>query len=288
VASPAQVGALLDVIARTQPELTAFFGCLYYAALRPEEAVALRLADCTLPGSGWGVLRLAAATPRTAAAWTSDGTSYEQRGLKHRPDGAVRMVPVPPVLVAMLRAHVKAYGTAPDGRLFYGARGGPLSGSVYGRAWQSARTLALGPELAGSGLARRPYDLRHAALSLWLNSGGDLAQIAARAGHSVAVLLTVYSHCIHGQEDVLNQQIDHVLEPFSRSGPCPSVESQRLHQPHNSVKRRAVAPTAMGADAVRHTSVASSSGPPTARIPRRHQTGTAIPSTVIYAAQQQY
>jgi hypothetical protein len=95
VATPAQVSALLDAIARTRPEITAFFGCLYYAALRPEEAVALRLADCHLPGSGWGMLRLTAATPRTAAAWTSSGTSHEQRGLKHRPDGAIRMGPVP-------------------------------------------------------------------------------------------------------------------------------------------------------------------------------------------------
>ena len=169
------------------------------------------------------MLRLASAAPRTAAAWTSDGTSYEQRGLKHRPEGTIRMVPAPPVLVAMLRAHHAAYGTAPDGRLFRGTRGGPLSGSVYGRAWQSARTRALGPELAASGLARRPYDLRHAALSLWLNSGGDPAQIAARAGHSVAVLLTVYSHCIHGRDDLLNQQIDQVLEPSTGRGPCPSV-----------------------------------------------------------------
>ena len=252
VASPEQVSALLDTVARTRPELTAFFGCLYYAALRPEEAVALRLADCDLPGSGWGVLRLAAATPRTAAAWTSDGTSYEQRGLKHRPDGAIRMVPAPPVLVAMLRAHHAAYGTAPDGRLFRGTRGGPLSGSLYGRAWQSARILALGPELAAGGLARRPYDLRHAALSLWLTSGGDPAQIAARAGHSVAVLLTVYSHCIHGRDDLLNQQIDHVLEPSAGPGPCPSVrkpavctdratppKSQRLHRPAAAQPRSA-------------------------------------------------
>ena len=71
------------------------------------------------------------------------------------------MVPVPPVLVAMFRAHHAAYGTAPDGRLFHGTRGGPLSEWVYGRAWHAARALALGPELAASGLARRPYDLRH-------------------------------------------------------------------------------------------------------------------------------
>ena len=229
VASPDQVSALLDAVARTRPVLAAFFGCLYYAALRPEEAVALRLADCHLPGSGWGMLRLASAAPRTAAAWTSDGTSYEQRGLKHRPDGTIRMVPAPPVLVAMLREHYAAYGTAPDGRLFRGTRGGPLSGSVYGRAWQSVRVLALGPELAAGGLARRPYDLRHAALSLWLNAAGDPAQIAARAGNSVAVLLTVYTHCIHGRDDLLNQQISRVLGPPPAPGPCPSVESQRLH-----------------------------------------------------------
>jgi integrase len=166
MASPAQVSALLEAVARTRPELTAFFGCLYYAALRPEEAVALRLAGCDLPGSGWGMLRLATATPRTTAAWTSDGTGYEQRGLKHRPDGTIRLAPAPPVLAAMLRAHHTVYGTTPDGRLFRGARGGPLSESVYGRAWHAARTLALSPELAASGLMRRPYDLRHAALSL--------------------------------------------------------------------------------------------------------------------------
>jgi hypothetical protein len=92
-----------------------------------------------------------------------------------------------------------------------------------------ARTLALAPELAAGGLAWRPYDLRHAALSLWLNAGGDPAQIAARAGNSVAVLLTVYSHCIHGRGDLLNQQISRVLGPPATPGPCPSVESQRLH-----------------------------------------------------------
>jgi hypothetical protein len=52
VASPAQVRAILAVVRRLRPELAAFFGCLYYAALRPEEAVALRQADLVLPHTG--------------------------------------------------------------------------------------------------------------------------------------------------------------------------------------------------------------------------------------------
>jgi integrase len=260
-----------EAVARTRPELTAFFGCLYYAALRPEEAVALRLADCHLPGSGWGVLRLATATPRTAAAWTSTGTSHEQRGLKHRPHGAIRMVPVPPVLVAILRTHVNAYGTAPGGRLFQGTRGGPVSESVYGRAWHAARALALGPELAAGGLARRPYDLRHAALSLWLNAGGDPAQIAARAGNSVAVLLTAYTHCIHGHDDLLNQQIGRILGPPQGRGPCPSVKKPAVVPTARLGGKTSGCYNAMSADAVRYTSVTSPPGPPAAHESRRPQ-----------------
>ena len=48
-------------------------------------------------------------------------------------------------------------------------------------------------------LARRPYDLRHAALSLWLNASGAPAEVAARAGTSARVLHEVYLHCTDGQ-----------------------------------------------------------------------------------------
>ncbi len=88
----------------------------------------------------------------------------------------------------MLRQHLHAFGTAPDGRLFRGARGGMLSESAYGRAWHAARQAALGPALAATALARRPYDLRPAALSLWLNASGAPAEVAARAGNSARVL----------------------------------------------------------------------------------------------------
>ena len=81
VASPAQVRTILAQVARIRPELAAFFGCLYYAALRPEEAVALRRADLTLPargrGRGLGEIILTAAYPRTGSAWTSTGNSRD-------------------------------------------------------------------------------------------------------------------------------------------------------------------------------------------------------------------
>jgi len=220
VASPTQVRAILGQVARTHPEVVAFFGCLYYAALRPEEATDLRRSCCTLPARGWGLLTLTTASPRTAAAWTGNGTAHERRGLKHRPDGAIRLVPIPPHLVRLLRRHLADHGTAPDGRLFRGARGGPLSESCYGRTWHTARAAALGPALAATALARRPYDLRHAALSLWLNAGAAPAEIAARAGHSVAVLLKVYAHCIQGQDDIASRLIDQAFHasPGTRPG----------------------------------------------------------------------
>jgi integrase len=216
VASPRQVQVLLTAVSHVRPELTAFFGCLYYAALRPEEAIALRHGDCHLPAAGWGKLTLTRTAPRTAAAWTGNGTSHEQRGLKQRPEHAIRIVPVPPELVTLLRRHHDRYGTAADGRLFPGSRGGLLSESTYGRAWQQARTRALDPATAAAGMARRPYDLRHAALSLWLNAGAPPARIAARAGHSVTVLLSTYAHCIDGQDEITNRQIEHALNTWNR------------------------------------------------------------------------
>jgi integrase len=72
--------------------------------------------------------------------------------------------------------------------MFRGTRGGILSESVYGRTWHAARQSALGPELAATALVRRPYDLRHAALSLWLDATGAPAEVAARAGNSARVL----------------------------------------------------------------------------------------------------
>ena len=138
---------------------------------------------------------------------------------------------MPAVLARILRRHLRKYGTAPDGRLFRGARGGFLSESTYGRIWHAAREIALGPQLAATALARRPYDLRHAALSLWLNATGAPAEVAARAGNSVHVLQDVYAHCTDGREDLISQRIEDALDPDSATARITMRDSKRLYAP---------------------------------------------------------
>jgi integrase len=210
VITPAQAAGLLAAVGGQDDRgahLEAFFGCLYYAALRPSEAVALRDCDCVLPEHGWGRIDLAASAPRPGRAWTGDHHSRESRGLKHRPGGETRSIPIPPVLVTMLRAHLNRYGAAADGRLFRTARGGLIQDSAYTKVWQAARAAALSAAQQASPLAARPYDLRHAGVSLWLNSGVAATEVARRAGHSVAVLLTIYAHCADGQSGAANDRI---------------------------------------------------------------------------------
>jgi hypothetical protein len=47
------------------------------------------------------------------------------------------------------------------------------------------------PEVLATPLAETPDDLRHAALSTWLNGGVPAADVAAWAGHSVEILLKI-------------------------------------------------------------------------------------------------
>jgi len=122
-----------------------------------------------------------------------------------------RTIPIPPELVRLLRAHIKKYGTTPDGRVFQTARGGIIQDSAYGAVWADARKTALTEAQFQSPLGRRPYDLRHAAVSLWLNSGVPATEVARRAGHGVAVLLKIYAHCIDGQADAANRRITDAL-----------------------------------------------------------------------------
>lgn len=194
--------------------MIAFFGCMYYAALRPEEAVELRPENlASFPDHGWGELILTNSEPRSGTWWTDSGSARQRRELKHRPRGETRPVPIHPELVALLSEHLKKFPTGPDGRIFTGPRGGIFNDRAYLLIFHKARAAAFTPSESASLLARRPYDLRHAAVSTWLNAGVPAPQVAEWAGHSVDVLLRVYAKCISGQQHEAKRRIEEATMP---------------------------------------------------------------------------
>ncbi len=172
---------------------------------------ALRRQDCHLPEIGWGHLTLEKSRPEVNRRWTDTGFAHGERGLKHRAAAETRRVPIPPELVAILRTHIDTFGVAPDGRIFGSDRGHPVASTAISDVWAEARTLALTPAQVASPLAGRPYDLRHAAVSLWLNAGVPATDVADRAGHSVEVLLRVYAKCLDDGEEIANTRIEAAL-----------------------------------------------------------------------------
>ncbi|MEU7663355.1 tyrosine-type recombinase/integrase [Streptomyces lincolnensis] len=191
--------------------LVAFFGCILYAAMRPAEVVALRLNDCHLPEKGWGVLTLRETRPVSGKTWTDSGQRHDKRGLKMRDPEADRPVPIPPILVAMLRAHVKEFGTAADGRVFQNERGGLVGTSSYWRVWEEARPLAFPPHKVASPLAGKPYDGRATCITDWLRSGLPVAEVARRAGTSPEVIDRHYAGCLDNSEEEDNKKIEKTM-----------------------------------------------------------------------------
>lgn len=211
VISKKQGKSLLKAARKQAPHLAAYFALLMYAGLRPAEARNVRRQDLDLPGQGWGSILLHTTAQRGGSAWTDGGEATEQRPLKHRETDDTRSVPLNPAAVKILRRHLGGWKCGPQGHLFVartGKAGKPLSPpysalvslETLGRTWSSVRRAALTAEQAESPLARRPYDLRHARLTWWLNAGVPPTQVARWAGHSVRVLLDVYAGCVDGGE----------------------------------------------------------------------------------------
>lgn len=230
VVNHAQARRLLSAVRAQEPSgprLVAFFATMYYAGLRPEEVVQLHRDNVMLPdlvwdeasedwkepANDWGELRFCSAAPELDGAWTDKGERREGRQLKARAAGDWRTVPTPPPLTHLLRAHLQEIGPDRAGRMFWGVRdrGNGLPAVTYRRSWKRAREKALTASEFRSPLAQRPYDLRHACVSTWLNSGVPVTQVAEWAGHSVQVLLRVYAKCIAGQDEAAKRRIEIAL-----------------------------------------------------------------------------
>jgi len=163
----------------------------YYAGLRPSEVVMLRVRSAELPAEGWGRLDI-----------TEADISFDEPG---EPKTGPRTVPIPPVLVAMLREWVEQNDlTAPDQLLFRTRNDTRPSGSNWARAWHRALESVGQPPL-------RVYDCRHAAATTWLRAGMPLGETARRLGHSVETLVSTYVGALDDEEQIGNQRIDSLL-----------------------------------------------------------------------------
>jgi hypothetical protein len=93
-----------------------------------------------------------------------------------------------------------------------------VTSTAYLVIFHSARAAAFTEDEVGSLVAQRPYDLRHAAVSTWLNATGDPAQVAEWAGHTVNVLLQICAKSISGQQEAAKRRIYDVTRPLPAPG----------------------------------------------------------------------
>lgn len=113
-------------------------------------------------------------------------------------------MPIPPVLVAMLRAWIEEKEFADAELLFRTRTGKRPTASNWARTFQRALRQTDHPPL-------RVYDCRHAAATTWLRAGVPVGEVARSMGHSVETLVSTYVGALNGDEQIANQRIEALL-----------------------------------------------------------------------------
>jgi integrase len=164
---PTTMAAIVKAIRSHQPGSRTYqvmTAVAYIAGLRPSEVVMLRPRALRLPPEGWGAVDVVEAD----VDWDEPG----------EPKTGPRSVPIPPELVAMLRAWIAEHDLTAGDLLFRTRTGRRPAPSNWARALQRAcRTVSREP--------MRVYDCRHACATTWLHAGVPLGEVARRLGHSV-------------------------------------------------------------------------------------------------------
>jgi len=165
---------------------------MYYAGLRPSEVIMLRPSALHLPPEGWGRIDVVEAD-----------IAFDEPG---EPKTGERSVPIPEVLVTMLRGWIETKQIGEHELLFRTRTDHRPTHSNWARTWQRALRQTGNKSL-------RVYDIRHAAATTWLAAGVPLGEVARRMGHSVETLVSAYVGALTGDEQVANQRIDDALAP---------------------------------------------------------------------------
>jgi len=142
----------------------AVLALLYGSGLRISEALGLKRNDVPAPGKG-------------------DTIVVTGKGNK------TRMVPVLPHVLELVAEYAALYpgALAPDGALFRGARGGPLSPRIVQLTMERLRGALSLPDSA------TPHALRHSFATHLLARGGDLRAIQELLGHASLSTTQIYT-----------------------------------------------------------------------------------------------
>jgi len=201
VMTPTQLRALAAACATVDPRYVAFVLTQGLCGLRPGEGVALRRRDLHLT-----------ATPATITARGTHSAVPDKyflkgedrrRPLKGRSVHSSRVIPVPGELVSVLRRHLDRWAQPdPGGVVFTNTQGGRVDLSNFQRdVWNAARHVTFPSSSPLQSV--RLHDLRHAAITGWLNAGVPLKTAQAWSGHkTLSVLLDTYLGVMHGDTQV--------------------------------------------------------------------------------------
>jgi integrase/recombinase XerC len=142
----------------------AVLALLYGSGLRISEALGLKRSEAPTPGSG-------------------DTITVTGKGRKRR------MVPVLASVAQLVADYVALcpYDLPPEGPLFVGAKGGPLSPRILQLAMARLRGALGLPDSA------TPHALRHSFATHLLNRGGDLRAIQELLGHASLSTTQIYT-----------------------------------------------------------------------------------------------
>jgi len=142
----------------------AVMGLLYGSGLRISEALGLRRRDVPLPGAG------------DVLVVTGNGDK-------------TRMVPVLQNVLALIEDYVAIcpHPLPPEGAIFVGARGGPLSPRIIQLTMERLRGALGLPDSA------TPHALRHSFATHLLSRGGDLRAIQELLGHASLSTTQIYT-----------------------------------------------------------------------------------------------
>ena len=205
VLSPVECREIQHIIAgRGKRGLLAsiFIACIWLAGLRPSEVAALRPSDIHFNESGVSEIVISRAIVEVGKSWTNDGLMSVTKQPKARRRGHTRSVPIPKELVQVLKPYIADIDQ--DSLIFPGPRSKdkqqPISLSSIEELWAAARTTN-----------HKLYDLRHTNATILIYSGLNVAEVAMRLGHSIAVCSRVYLGVFNSQHSHSNAKVDAFL-----------------------------------------------------------------------------